>query len=667
MRTRRGLVALCAVAAATCFTAPAQAAEQHAYAAADSYATPVVSMGKGDTLTFDNLDSTARHDLVSDDGKFASALTAGGESSPVNGVQSLDPGTYKFHCSLHSWMHGALQVSAAGGSPGVPSAGSGGTVPTDSNPDPADIFPPADPGALGAGTWNQYGRDASNSRNGAAAGPSPADVLNLGVVWSYWSHYGDFTGTPAVADGKVFAGSNGGWVYALDGTTGKPLWARKIGPPINGSIAVDGGKLFVPVAQVNAPRLVALDENTGNTVWDTTIDTQKDADVYGSPTVWNGAVYMGQSAEYGETSDANVNARGSVVSLDERTGKIRWKTFTVPPGHDGGAVWTTPAVDSQTGRLFVGTGNAYHAPAADTTDSVLALDARSGNILGHFQASPNDVWNGTSNQVGVDYDFGSSPNLFSGPNGEKLVGIGQKAGDYWAIDRMSLQPVWHTKTMIGTPSVGGIIGSTATDGKRIYGPDTVGGEAWALDTSGNLNWVSADGGPLHFNPTTVANGVVYTTDMTGFLTARDAASGVPLAKIPLGAPTWGGVAVAGGSVFAGTGSQGSSGYIVAYRKKTGDETQQAAHHWDEAEMPWYEDPAMAAMKKQKRCPVKKARKGHRKTRHRSHAAKAKKRKHKRHASSCAKKKAKKHGKKKAKPHGKHKKHKKKKPRKAPQP
>jgi hypothetical protein len=65
----------------------------------------------------------------------------------------------------------------------------------------------------------------------------------------------------------------------------------------------------------------------------------------------------------------------------------------------------------------------------------------------------------------------------------------------------------------------------------------------------------------------VANGIVYTTDLSGHLNARDANTGVVLAKLPLGAPSWGGVALAGGSVFAVTGTQGTSGYVVAYRPR----------------------------------------------------------------------------------------------------
>src|SRR5204863_9839909 len=110
--------------------------------------------------------------------------------------------------------------------------------------------------------------------------------------------------------------------------------------------------------------------------------------VYGSPVFSQGSVFIGTS---GPNSD-EATSRGSVLSLDEATGRIRWQTYTVPPGHDGGAVWSTPAIDPATGRLYVGTGNAYHEPAADTTDSMLVLSAENGAILGHFQTAPGDVW-----------------------------------------------------------------------------------------------------------------------------------------------------------------------------------------------------------------------------------------------------------------------------------
>jgi outer membrane protein assembly factor BamB len=115
--------------------------------------------------------------------------------------------------------------------------------------------------------------------------------------------------------------------------------------------------------------------------------------------------------------------------------------------------------------------------------------------------------------------------------------------------------------------VGGIVGSTAFDGNRVYGPDTPAGEVWALGLDGGPRWVSSGGGPLGFSAVTVANGVVYSTDMSTTITAREAATGAVLAQLPLGAPSWGGVSVAGGSVFAVTGTQGASGYVVAYRPR----------------------------------------------------------------------------------------------------
>ena len=421
--------------------------------------------------------------------------------------------------------------------------------------------------------WPFYGKDLSNSRDGGAAGPSPAQAVTLAESWRFSSQDGDFTGTPVVAGGTVVVGSYGGTVFALDSATGAVKWSHDLypgqngerTPTINGSAAIVGGRVYVPVADVDTPRVVALDLATGALLWDTVVDTQRDADVFGSPVVWDGRVYIGVSALFGELNDPDVRVRGAVVALDAATGARRWKTFTVPKRLDGGAVWTTPAIDTRTSRLYVGTGNAYHEPAARTTDAMLALDARSGRLLDHFQATPNDVWNGTTNIfTGPDHDFGASPNLFTAPGGRELVGEGQKSGAYWGVDRATMNPVWQTLTGPGSP-VGGIIGSTAFDGERIYGPDTVGGEVWALDRSGSVEWVSSDGDALHFGAASTANGVVYGADMNGFLTAREATTGVVLAKRPLGAPSWGGVAIDGGTVFAVTGTQGDSGFVVAYR------------------------------------------------------------------------------------------------------
>jgi polyvinyl alcohol dehydrogenase (cytochrome) len=587
------------------FAAPAaHAAEQQSYAAAMNYATPTINVGQGDTLTFNNLDTAAKHDLVGHDGGWGSDLIGSGEKGPVRGVEKLPQGQYQFHCSLHGWMKGVLNVGPPGSGGGTPQLqGGGGTGTGHTSPDPIDIWPQSTPEKLGAGDWPLYGRDIANSRNGGAAGPAPTQVPNLGPAWSFHSHHGDFTGTPVVSGNTLVAGSNSGFVYALDATTGKQLWQRQVGRVVNGTAAIDNGKVFVPIAEPHAPKLAALDLKTGALLWETQLSDQKDSDVYGSPTVWRGIVIMGTSAEYGELNDPKVNTRGTVVAVSARTGKLRWRTFTVAPGHDGGAVWTTPAVDNATGRVFVGTGNAYHDPADPNTDSVLALDGKTGALLSHYQATPDDSWN-AGEAAGTDYDFGASPNLIEGMLGEKQVGIGQKSGTYWALDRATLKPAWQKQIAPGAPVVGGMVGSTAFDGKRVYGPYTAGGGEWGIDNAGNTSWVSSDGGPLHFNATSVANGVVYTADFSGYLTAREAATGAVLTKIPLGAPSWGGVSIAGGSVFASVGSQGDAGYIVSYRVRRGDESSQAANHWEEEPQPAM-DPKGRKPRTSKACAKKK--------------------------------------------------------------
>src|SRR4051794_37608815 len=290
--------------------------------------------------------------------------------------------------------------------------------------------------------WPFYGHDLANTRNAGDEGPSPQQVGSLERAWTFESPTGDFTGTPAVRGGVVVAGDYGGRVYALDAVSGKQLWSKDVDAPVNGSAAIDAGArtVYVPVARIGRPHLLALRLRDGATRWDTVLSDQPDASVFGSPVVWDGSIYIGTSGPNNDDS----RARGSMVAFKERTGAVRWQTFTVPPGSDGAAGWSTPAIDPATGRLYVGTGNNYHEPTTDTPDPVLAFGCATGRIRGGRQATAGDNWSGGDNPAGgPDYDFGASPSLFAGPDGRALVGAGQKSGIYWALDRDSLQPVWR--------------------------------------------------------------------------------------------------------------------------------------------------------------------------------------------------------------------------------
>ena len=413
--------------------------------------------------------------------------------------------------------------------------------------------------------WPLYGHDRANSRSAGRDGPSLGQVKSLQKTWTFNSSNGDFTGTPVVADGTLVAGTNLGTIYALDAVTGKLRWSRDVGHQINASAAIDpsapgGPTVFVPVARIGSPHLIALSLRNGAIRWDRVLTRQPTSGVFGSPVYWHRTVYMGTSGGLGNDEST---ARGSVVALDEASGHVRWRTFTVPRGHDGGAVWSTPAIDTATARLYVGTGNAYHDPPAGTTDSMMAMSAASGRILGHFQATPGDTWELSNPAAGPDYDFGASPNLFVGPGGRRLVGEGQKSGIYWALDRGKMRPAWHTMAGPGSPADGGI-NSSAYDGTRIYGSDAINSEIFALGAGGKMRWSSYDTGTLHFSPVAVGHGVLYSVASDGFLTARKAAGGAILTRLPLDTPlTFGGVSIVGRAVYVVTGGGPPSPLIPA--------------------------------------------------------------------------------------------------------
>ena len=426
--------------------------------------------------------------------------------------------------------------------------------------------------ASAAADWPVYGHDLSNSRNAGGEGPTAAQVPGLKQAWTFTSQKGDFTGTPVVAAGLVVAGDFSGTVYALDAVTGKVRWSKALGEPIDGSAAIDtaapgGATVLVPLAHEGGPRLAALALSDGHVRWNTELTNQPTSSVYGSPTFWKGTAYIGTSGPNGDGS----TARGAVVALDEGSGDVRWRTFTVPAGHDGGPVWATPAIDTATGRLYLGTGNAYHGEAADTTDSILALDSASGAIVGHYQATSGDAF-APDHPGGPDLDFGASPNLFTSPTGTALVGEGAKNGTYYALDRSTMKPVWATTT--GTPvGTGGYLGSTVFDGRRIYGIDVATSKVSALDRGGSVAWTSVDGGSPQFAPLAAGNGVLYTVSPGGTLNARNSSTGDVLDKFPLSGPSFGGVSVTGRAVYVAVGTgpppspapqQTGSGSIIAF-------------------------------------------------------------------------------------------------------
>ena len=427
------------------------------------------------------------------------------------------------------------------------------------------------------GDWPIYGHDLSNTRSQEKEKKiGLVEAATLQPAWHISSEEldgsGDFSGTPVVADGCLYVGSNDGWVFAVNADSGKLVWSANVKKGgINSSLAVDGGRVYATVSDVGKPYLVAFDQDNGDELWRTEIDNQPGSDVYSSPVVFGGMVFTGWSggsAELGDEAD-RYPFQGGFVLVDARTGKLLEKTYTIRPPdknpdkpkdlYAGGAIWSTPAVDLDQGYAYVGGGNPFRPQEEHKhTNAILKIDidrSRStfGAIVDHYKGTPDEYIPAFSDipcydipgnpapyypqgigQCGdLDMDFGASPNLWK-EGGKTLVGEGQKSGIYHTVDASNMKRVWTA--IVGPPSaVGGIVGSTALANDHIYGPITVPDYLWALDApAGTPTWFAPVGDGAHWgNPVSEANGVVYTVDVKGFLNGYDSTTGAQVLAFPL--------------------------------------------------------------------------------------------------------------------------------------
>ncbi|MEY2569502.1 MAG: hypothetical protein QOE35_4031 [Actinomycetota bacterium] len=505
---------------------------------------------------------------------------------------------------------------------GLPAAGAGRAA---VGPQPSPVAG-CGPVNVTGGEWRSYGHDLSNTRfQDRERTIGDVEAATLGPVWTFSANQaggaGDFTGTPTVADGCLFAGSNGGWVFAMNADDGAPVWKAQVpgGGGINSSVTVEGGLVYAAVSRVSraacepnckGPYVVAFDEATGAVRWTSQdIDNQAGADVYGSPVIFRGLLFMGVSggsAELGDEADRYA-FQGGYVLLDATTGALVHKAYTIHPPHQpeddfaGAGIWSTPAVDPDTGYAYVGTANPFKPQAEHAyANAVLKIDldqTRStfGQIVGSYKGLVDEYVSGTDSLPCIDFtgnnppwypqglgscmdqdlDFGAAPNLFTDASGRKVVGDGQKSGVYHAFDAETMAPLW--KATVGPPSsVGGIVGSTAVDGSGIYGPITVGGYVWSVGQAGGYRWATPVADGVHWgNPVSVANGIAYTVDLKGFLDAFDTRLGTPVLHRPMAVgsgtgtnavASWGGVSIARNTVYASVGISGlPDGFIVAFK------------------------------------------------------------------------------------------------------
>lgn len=461
------------------------------------------------------------------------------------------------------------------------------------------------------GEWRSFGHDLANTRHQDAE--DTIDAVRAATLVPAWAYVpeadgGDFSGTPVVADGCVFAGSNTGLVVALDADHGGVVWQTRLDGPVKSTVAVEGGRVFVTVSRVGTPFAAALDIATGDILWQTVVDEEPGSETYGSPVPYDGFVFVGVSGVSPESEDADpLEAHhGNFNLLDAETGDVLKKTYTIPEalwadGFAGGGLWPTPAIDTATGYAYAATGNPYRDDREhEHVNAIVKIDldrdrATFGEIVDAFKPLDREMVPGVADLPpcrGTDrlplaspagdplvphLDFGASPNLFRDPSGRLVVGDGQKSGHYYALDAETFELRW--RTLVGPYGpFGGIVSSAAYDGTSLVGGVTPAGYLFALDPgAGDCRWLAPVADGVHYgHPVASANGVVYTVDVKGFLDAYDAATGAPVLHAPMWlatgldgvAATFGGVSVARNTVFAALGLQvatGNRGAVVAYR------------------------------------------------------------------------------------------------------
>jgi alcohol dehydrogenase (cytochrome c) len=274
------------------------------------------------------------------------------------------------------------------------------------------------------GQWLTYAGNFSGRRHSLLTQVTRRNVGSLRLAWVAQLRQvdRDLETSPIVANGTMFVTESREGVVALDAKTGEVIWTyrRQIpeGVPVccgkpNRGVAVLGRTIFV--ATIDS-FLVALDANTGKQRWIVKVADYKDGyTMTGAPLALEDRIVVGiAGGEFG--------IRGFLAAYDPVEGKLLWKFNTVPgpdePGHEtwkgdawktGGApTWTTGAYDAQNDVILWGTGNpspefqANERPGDNLySNSVIALDAKTGKLRWFYQFTPSDEhdWDGNQQPI----------------------------------------------------------------------------------------------------------------------------------------------------------------------------------------------------------------------------------------------------------------------------
>ena len=489
-----------------------------------------------------------------------------------------------------------------------------------------------------AAQWNGWSVASDNGRYQPKPGLAAADMARLKLKWAF-QYPGAKNGQATVIGDRLFTTSMSGAVYALNAKTGCVYWRHAAGAATRTSVTIAampkgiGAKhmLFFSDWTKSA---VALDADTGKQIWKTVIDDQPGLQMTGSLTYWDGKIFVPVSS--GNEAFAQFpnweccKFRGALVALDAATGKILWKRYTTDQeprpfkknmagkdmwGPSGGAIWVAPTIDPARRLVYVGTSNSYTDMPYDNSDSVLAIEADTGEIRWAKQLTPNDnyidgCWREVKaancpSPIGPDFSIGAATILHKLRGGGDVLLVGQKSGIMWALDPAKDGDVVWKRQLSDGSALGGIEFGTAADTEHVYAgvSDIVLGKRgkpglWALDPrTGAVVWSQ----PTSASPTcrwkgfwchgaisqaiSVIPGVVFAGSYDGHFRGYDTKTGkviwdvdtgTELIKALNGQMVYGGVmdgggpTIAGGMVYVHSGYAGRSGATAGRDMRNAD-------------------------------------------------------------------------------------------------
>jgi PQQ-dependent dehydrogenase (methanol/ethanol family) len=392
-------------------------------------------------------------------------------------------------------------------------------------PESSLIDPPAEEWLMWRGTYGHWGYSPLSQVDRGTVGS-----LRLG--WAWTMERGLQETTPLVHDGVMFLPQACDFVEALDARDGTLLWDYRRERVehsatlacANRNATLYGDRLYIATHDAF---LVALDARTGEVVWERRVGDWEVGQHYsGGPMVIKGQVVAGMSGCY------YINTRCWISAHDPDTGDELWRTYTIAydgePGGDtwgdvpneqrrGGSAWIAPSYDPELNLIFSGVAVPVPWVAVQRgttgdddilyTNSTIALDADTGEMVWYFQHLPGDEWDQdhpferivvetevAPNADAVDW---LNPSIAPGERRKVITGVPGKPGIVWTLDAATGDFLWAKNTIYQTA----IIGVDIENRRGIANPENrnlrIDEEVVVCPSvQGGINWQSVGYSPL---------------------------------------------------------------------------------------------------------------------------------------------------------------------------